>query len=64
MTKTPFTSYNKRASDLLELIYSDLCGSLNKLARGYLQYYIIFTTFTDDYNRYSYVYLMRQIRIL
>ncbi|CAJ2644822.1 unnamed protein product [Trifolium pratense] len=56
MTKTPFTGKGERASDLLALIHTDVCGSLNTHAGGGFQYFI---TFTDDYSRYGYVYLMK-----
>jgi len=57
MTKTPFTGFPERASDLLELIHTDVCGPLSSTARGGFQYFI---TFTDDFiSRYGYIYLMR-----
>ena len=56
MTKMPFTGFPERASDLLELIHTDVCGPMSSTARGGFQYFI---TFTDDLSRYGYVYLMR-----
>ena len=56
MTKTPFTGFPERAVDLLELIHTDVCGPMSTTARGGFQYFI---TFTDDFSRYGYVYLMR-----
>ncbi len=56
MTKTPFTGINERANDLLVLIHSDVCGPFSSVARGGFQYFI---TFTDDFSRFGYVYLMR-----
>ena len=56
MTKAPFKSITERASDLLELIHTDVCGPMSTTARGGFQYFI---TFTDDLSRYGYVYLMR-----
>ena len=56
MTKAPFTGKGERASDLLGLIHSDVCGPLSTLARGGFRYFI---TFTDDFSRYGYVYLMK-----
>ena len=38
MTKTPFTGFPERASDLLELIHTDVCGPMSSIARGGLQY--------------------------
>ncbi|KAK8608943.1 hypothetical protein V6N13_025253 [Hibiscus sabdariffa] len=56
MTKAPFNGKGERASDLLGLIHSDVCRPMNTQARGGFQYFI---TFTDDFSRYGYIYLMR-----
>ena len=56
MTKTPFTGQSERATDLLGLIHSDVCGPLSSTARGGFQYFI---TFTDDFSRFGYIYLMK-----
>ncbi|KAK8957726.1 hypothetical protein KSP39_PZI001286 [Platanthera zijinensis] len=56
MTKTPFKKKGARANNLLELIHSDVCGPMNVCARDGFRYFI---TFTDDYSRYGYVYLMK-----
>ena len=56
MTKTSFTGQSERANELLGLIHSDVCGSLSSTARGGFQYFI---TFTNDFSRYGYVYLMK-----
>ena len=47
--------FSEKASDLLELIHTDVCGPMSSIARGGFQYFI---TFTDDLSRYGYVYLM------
>lgn len=56
MTKRPFSAKGVRATVLLELVHTDVCGPINVQARGGYEYFI---TFTDDYSRYGYVYLMR-----
>ncbi|KAJ9546872.1 hypothetical protein OSB04_019415 [Centaurea solstitialis] len=56
MTKQPFNKDNERATDLLEIIHTDMCGPFSHEARGGYRYFI---TFTDDFSRYGYVYLMR-----
>src|SRR3954464_13342283 len=56
MTKTPFAKSCERASDLLELIHTDVCGPMSTTARGGYQYFV---TFTDNLSRYGYIYLMR-----
>ncbi|VFQ76025.1 unnamed protein product [Cuscuta campestris] len=56
MTKAPFTGHGERASDVLGLIHSDVCGPINTEARGGFSYFV---TFTDDLSRYGYVYLMK-----
>nr|ABA97705.1 retrotransposon protein, putative, Ty1-copia subclass [Oryza sativa Japonica Group] len=57
MTKAPFTSQSEWASELLALVYTDVCGLMSSTARGDFGYFI---TFTGDFSRYGYVYLMRQ----
>ena len=56
MTKSPFTGKGERTNDILALIHTDVCESLNISARGGFQYFIIFT---HDLSRYGYVYLMK-----
>ena len=56
MTKKSFIGFPERASDLLELIHTNMCGLMSSAARGGLKYFI---TFTDDLSRYGYVYLMK-----
>ena len=56
MTKAPFTGVSERASDLLGLIHTDVCGPMSTTARGGFKYFI---TFTDDFSRFGYVYLMK-----
>ena len=56
MTKRPFTRKGERATELLGLIHSDVCGPMSSTARGGYQYFV---TFTDDCSRYGYVYLMK-----
>ena len=55
MTKRSFSSKGNRAKEVLELVHSDVCGPINVQARGGFEYFV---TFTDDYSRYGYVYLM------
>ena len=56
MNKTPFIGQSERDNDLLGLVHSDVCGPLSSTAIGGFQYFI---TFTDDFSRYDYVYLMK-----
>ena len=49
MTNTPCFSMMKRASDLLEMIHTDVCGPMNVEARGGYRYFL---TFTDDLSRH------------
>ena len=58
MTKAPFVGQSDRATDLLGLVHTDVCGPMSSTARGNFQYFI---SFTDDFSRYGYVYLMRNI---
>ena len=56
MTKTPFFGTMERATDLLEIIHTDLCGPMSVEDRGGYHYFL---TFTDDLSRYGYMYLMK-----
>ena len=56
MTKIPFAKSCERASDLLELVHSDVCDLMITTTRGGYEY---FTTFTGDLSRYGYIYLMK-----
>ena len=55
MTKLPFPK-SERYSEILQIIHSGICelnGNLTRVGNRY------FTTFIDDYSRYTYVYLMK-----
>ena len=56
MAKRPLNAKRYRAKDLLELVHSNVCGPMSIQARGGYEYFI---TFTDDYSRFGYVYLMK-----
>ncbi|GJS31059.1 retrotransposon protein, putative, ty1-copia subclass [Tanacetum coccineum] len=53
--KTLFTS-SERAKDLLGLIHTDVCGPFRIVSRQGASYFV---TFTDDFSRYGYVYLLK-----
>ena len=55
MTKRPFTTKGVRVEECLELVHIDTCEPFNVQACEGYEYFI---TFTDDYSRYGYVYLM------
>ena len=57
MTKRPFKAKGYRATRPLELVHTDVCSPMRVQARGGYEYFV---TFTDDYSRYGFVYLMRQ----
>jgi hypothetical protein len=56
LTKRQFSAKGYRAKDLLDLMHTNVCGPISVQARGGYKYFI---TFTDDYSRYGYFYLMR-----
>jgi hypothetical protein len=56
MTEAPFSKRGERTSNLLDLIHSDVCGPMSTCAINGCSYFI---TFTDDFSRYDYVYLVR-----
>ena len=57
MTKRPFKAKGYRVTKPLELVHIDVCGPMRVQARGGNEYFV---TFTYDYSRYGFVYLMRQ----
>ena len=57
MTKGSFKAKGYRATKPLELVHTDVCGLMRVQARGGYEYFV---TFTDDYSRYGFVYLVRQ----
>ena len=56
MTKTPFSGTMERATNLLEIIHTDVCGPMSVDARGGYHYFL---TFIDDLSRYGYIKLMK-----
>ena len=56
MTKLSFVGHGERATDLLALVHTDVCGPFDMPTRGNFFYFI---TFPDDLSRFGYVYLMR-----
>ena len=57
MTKRSFTAKGVRVEGCLDLIQLDVCGPFSVHARGGYEYFI---TFTTNYSRYGYVYLMKK----
>ncbi|GKA37656.1 retrotransposon protein, putative, ty1-copia subclass [Tanacetum coccineum] len=56
MTRKPFPHRTERATDLLRIIHTDVCGPLRHVSRQGASYFI---AFTDDYSRYGYVYFLK-----
>ncbi|GKC49224.1 retrotransposon protein, putative, ty1-copia subclass, partial [Tanacetum coccineum] len=56
ITRKPFPHRPERATDLLGIIHTDVCGPLRHMSRQGASYFI---TFMDDYSRYGYVYLLK-----
>ena len=48
MTKTPFSETMERATDLLEIIHTDVCGPMSVEAHGGYLYFLIFTYDRED----------------
>ncbi|GKA70429.1 retrotransposon protein, putative, ty1-copia subclass [Tanacetum coccineum] len=55
-TRKPYSHQVERAKDLLGLIHTDVCGPFKIMSRQGASYFI---TFTDDFSRYGYVYLLK-----
>ncbi|UYV73309.1 hypothetical protein LAZ67_10002666 [Cordylochernes scorpioides] len=57
LTETPFPKKTEyRATETLQLVHSDICGPLPTNSLSGKRYFI---TFTDDYSRYTKVYLLK-----
>ncbi|GJX89734.1 retrotransposon protein, putative, ty1-copia subclass [Tanacetum coccineum] len=56
MTKSPFTRTCERGEGLLDLVHTDVCGPFRSAIKDRKCYHI---TFTDDFSRYGYVYLIK-----
>ena len=56
MTRSPFNGFVERASELLGVIHTDVCGPMSVSTRNGYHYFV---TFTDDLSRYGYIYLMK-----
>ena len=56
MTKTPFSRTMEQATNLMEIIHTDVCGLMSVEAHGGCRYFL---TFIDDLSRYGYIYLMK-----
>ncbi|GJR41145.1 retrotransposon protein, putative, ty1-copia subclass [Tanacetum coccineum] len=56
MTRKSFPHHLERATDLLGIIHTDVCGPLRHVSRQGSSYFV---TFTDDYNLYGYFYLLK-----
>ncbi|GJT20579.1 retrotransposon protein, putative, ty1-copia subclass [Tanacetum coccineum] len=56
MARKPYTHQVERAKDLLGLMHTDVCGPFKITSRQGSSYFV---TFTDDFSRYGYVYLLK-----
>src|SRR3989337_2146074 len=56
VTKTPFSGTMERATDLLEIIHTDVCGPMSIEARGGDCY---FFTISQHFSQHGYIYLMK-----
>nr|GEZ20460.1 zinc finger, CCHC-type [Tanacetum cinerariifolium] len=56
MARKHYTHQVERAKDLLGLIHTDVCGPFKIMSRQGASYFV---TFTNDFSRYGYVYLLK-----
>nr|GEW43743.1 hypothetical protein [Tanacetum cinerariifolium] len=56
MARKPYSHQVEKAKYLLRLIHTDVCGPFRIVSRQGANYFV---TFTDDFSRYSYVYLLK-----
>lgn len=55
-TRKPFPTEGSRATSLLELIHSDVCGPMKNTSTGGARYFV---TFIDDFSRRVHVYFIK-----
>ncbi|GJU12494.1 retrotransposon protein, putative, ty1-copia subclass, partial [Tanacetum coccineum] len=56
MARKPYSHQVERAKDLLGPIHTDVCGPFRTVSRQGASYFV---TFTDEFSRYGYVYLLK-----
>ncbi|GJV83657.1 retrotransposon protein, putative, ty1-copia subclass [Tanacetum coccineum] len=56
IARKPYSHQVERAKDLLGLIHTDVCGPFRIVSRQGANYFV---TFTNDFSRYGYVYLLK-----
>ncbi|GJW06422.1 zinc finger, CCHC-type containing protein [Tanacetum coccineum] len=56
IARKPYSHQVERAKDLLGLIHTDVCGPFRIVSRQGANYFV---TFTDNFSRYGYVYLLK-----
>ncbi|GKE39832.1 retrotransposon protein, putative, ty1-copia subclass [Tanacetum coccineum] len=56
MAQKPYSHQVERAKDLLGLIHTNVCGPFRIVSRQKASYFV---TFTEDFSRYGYVYLLK-----
>ncbi|GKA20689.1 zinc finger, CCHC-type containing protein [Tanacetum coccineum] len=56
MARKPYSHQVERAKDLLGLIRTDVCGPFKIMSRQGASYFV---TFTNNFSRYGYVYLLK-----
>ncbi|GJS73696.1 retrotransposon protein, putative, ty1-copia subclass [Tanacetum coccineum] len=56
MARKPYSHQVERAKDLLGLIHTDVCGPFGTVSRQGASYFV---TFTGNFSRYGYVYLLK-----
>ena len=56
MTKHPFSGSSERVNELLGLVHTDVCGPMPIVTKNNSSYFV---TFTDDFSRLGYIYLMK-----
>lgn len=58
MTNLHFQKYNDvRTRAPLQIIHSDICGPMPTESINVIKY---FATFTDDFSKYCYIYILKQ----
>lgn len=55
-SRSPFKSHGSRATEILQIVHSDVCGPMSVNSLGGARYYL---TFIDDFSRKILIYVLK-----
>lgn len=55
-SRLPFKSTGQRSSNLLDIVHTDICGTMENVSIGGSRYFLLFV---DDHSRMTFVYFLK-----